>query len=189
MYLAKHIGRYGKPIIVPKIRTMYPGAEDDLERIVKENGLSRDDKPNDDSRIIPSRRWLRKIFFDEIPQIPYNLILKRNFRLVGVRSKSTGYWENYHEQHKKRCLNSPYYAGFLGVHRYNPNRTGVQNERRYLAEHKVTNKKYLQRINSNGEKHISKNQINPNHFRSFLIDLKYAFVIIANILSGKTKGG
>ena len=77
----------------------------------------------------------------------------------------------------------------MGVHRYNPRRSGVENERRYLAEHKVANRKYLARVNSNGGEHVGEDQINPNHFNSRLIDIKYDFVVISNVLLGRTKGG
>jgi len=190
LYLAKHLGRNGEIINVPKIRTMYSDADSRLEEVIKRNGFSDyDNKPNDDPRIVPSRKWLRKLFFDELPQIPYNLIWKRNFRFVGVRSKSEIYWKNYPTKHKERALKSPYYCGFLGVHRFNPKRKMLENERRYLAEHKIANKIYLDKINTNGKKKITEEQINPNHLFSCLIDFKYSLVILFNILTGRTKGG
>jgi len=174
LYVAKHLGRNGGIINVPKIRTMYSGAESHLMEIIEQNGLAEDDKPRNDPRIMPSRRLLRKFFIDEVPQIPYNLCRrksKRTFRFVGVRSKSEEYWKNYPEQHKQRVINSPYYCGFLGVHRYNPKRTGTQNERRFIAEHKLADKKNLSKL------------------RSYLVNIKYSSIIAYNIIFGKTKGG
>ena len=77
VYVAKQVGRYGELIDVPKIRTMYPGAELQLEEVVKTNGFAKDDKPKDDPRIMPSRRWIRRFFIDELPQILYNIIWKK----------------------------------------------------------------------------------------------------------------
>ena len=67
--------------------------------------------------------------------------------------------------------------------------SGLRDIFRYLAEHKIANKIYLDKINTNGKKKITEEQINPNHLFSCLIDFKYSLVILFNILTGRTKGG
>lgn len=71
------IGKFGKPFKMIKFRTMYQdkvdeGFDDDLEEV-----------NNDDKRIMPFCRWMRKFHVDDIPQM-FN-ILKGEMSLVGPR--------------------------------------------------------------------------------------------------------
>ena len=71
------IGKFGKPFKMIKFRTMYQDKvdddfDDDLEEI-----------NNDDKRIMPFCRWMRKFHIDDIPQM-FN-ILKGEMSLVGPR--------------------------------------------------------------------------------------------------------
>lgn len=64
-FIQKRYGKWGKIIDVYKIRTMYKNAESNfpVEEIMNGN------KPINDARIIPSRKWMRKYGIDELPQI------------------------------------------------------------------------------------------------------------------------
>ena len=71
------IGKFGKPFKMIKFRTMYQDKldesyDDDLEEI-----------NNDDKRIMPFCKWIRKFHIDDIPQM-FN-ILKGEMSLVGPR--------------------------------------------------------------------------------------------------------
>ena len=71
------IGKFGKPFKMIKFRTMYQdkvdeGFDDDLEEV-----------NNDDKRIMPFCKWIRKFHIDDIPQM-FN-ILKGEMSLVGPR--------------------------------------------------------------------------------------------------------
>ena len=71
------IGKFGRPFKMIKFRTMYQdkvdeGFDDDLEEI-----------GNDDKRIMPFCKWIRKFHIDDIPQM-FN-ILKGEMSLVGPR--------------------------------------------------------------------------------------------------------
>jgi exopolysaccharide biosynthesis polyprenyl glycosylphosphotransferase len=72
-YSQERIGRYGKPFMIYKFRTMYVGSE---------NGQPMLSSPND-NRITPTGSILRKYRLDEIPQF-WN-ILKGEMSIVGPR--------------------------------------------------------------------------------------------------------
>lgn len=78
-YAQERIGYHGKPFKMHKFRSMYVDAED--------NGpaLSKDDDP----RITPFGRFMRKVRLDEIPQF-YN-VLKGTMSLVGPRPERQYY--------------------------------------------------------------------------------------------------
>jgi exopolysaccharide biosynthesis polyprenyl glycosylphosphotransferase len=73
-YTQERVGRYGKPFTMVKLRTMYPGSEDETGPILAEV---------DDLRVIPAMRWLRATRLDELPQL-WNVI-KGDMSLVGPR--------------------------------------------------------------------------------------------------------
>ncbi|HNS30941.1 MAG TPA: sugar transferase [Tenuifilaceae bacterium] len=73
LFKQERIGRYGKPFILYKFRSMYINAE--------ANGPALSSK--DDDRITPIGRFLRKTRLDEIPNF-YNVI-KGDMSLVGPR--------------------------------------------------------------------------------------------------------
>lgn len=76
-FMQTRIGKFGKPFKMIKFRTMYQDKvddsfDDDLEEI-----------NNNDKRIMPFCRWMRKLHVDDIPQM-FN-ILKGEMSLVGPR--------------------------------------------------------------------------------------------------------
>jgi exopolysaccharide biosynthesis polyprenyl glycosylphosphotransferase len=78
-YSQERIGRYGKPFMIYKFRSMYANAE--------VNGPALSSK--DDSRITPIGRFLRKTRLDEVPNF-YNVI-KGDMSLVGPRPERMFY--------------------------------------------------------------------------------------------------
>lgn len=73
IYSHERIGRYGKPFMIYKFRSMYQDAEKDGPKLTKKN----------DERLTPIGRFLRKHKFDEIPNF-WNVI-KGDMSLVGPR--------------------------------------------------------------------------------------------------------
>jgi len=159
IHVAKYLGKNGEEILVPKIRTMEPDADNKLKQIIRQNGLTASRKIQNDPRIIASRKWMRRYFIDEILQLPYNVLYKRNMKLVGRRASSGTYWHYSSRQQKTRALR--YKPGLIGVHKYDPNKASEQNERRYFAEKKLM---------------------------PIWTDIKYSIVILFNIITGRIKG-
>jgi lipopolysaccharide/colanic/teichoic acid biosynthesis glycosyltransferase len=86
-YAQERIGYRGKPFKMHKFRSMYTDAE------ACGPALSRDDDP----RITPFGRFMRKVRLDEIPQF-YN-VLKGTMSIVGYRPER----QFYIDQIVKRC--------------------------------------------------------------------------------------
>jgi len=96
LFSQERIGYKGKPFIMYKFRSMYPNAED------KGPALSSDN----DSRITPWGRIMRKWRLDELPQL-WN-ILKGEMSLVGPRPERKFYIDQIVERF-------PYYKYLLKV--------------------------------------------------------------------------
>ncbi len=86
-YRQERIGRWGEPFIVLKLRTMGPGAEEDLAAMLSdphfEAQWSETRKIADDPRITRIGRILRAADLDELPQL-WN-VLRGEMSLVGPR--------------------------------------------------------------------------------------------------------
>jgi lipopolysaccharide/colanic/teichoic acid biosynthesis glycosyltransferase len=78
-------GRYQRPFTMYKLRTMYPGADDDKELFRKFNSLPTGPcfKMKNDPRVTPVGRWLRRSSMDELPQ--FLNVLLGDMALVGPR--------------------------------------------------------------------------------------------------------
>ncbi len=82
----KRAGRYGKPFRMWKFRTMVPDAEKLLEKIKEDHGNEMDGpvfKLEEDPRVFPFGRLLRRLSIDELPQL-INVLLG-DMSLVGPR--------------------------------------------------------------------------------------------------------
>lgn len=79
LYSQERIGRYGKPFMIHKFRSMYENAETGTPLLSSSN----------DSRITPFGRFLRKTRLDEIPQF-YN-VLVGEMSIVGPRPERKYY--------------------------------------------------------------------------------------------------
>ena len=74
LYRQERVGRHGKPFTMVKFRTMYVGSESKTGAVLAQK---------DDARVIPLMAWMRKMRFDELPQI-WNVV-KGDMSLVGPR--------------------------------------------------------------------------------------------------------
>ncbi|GET26747.1 sugar transferase [Prolixibacter sp. NT017] len=96
LYRQERIGRYGKPFIMYKFRSMYNDAE--------KNGP--DLSSHNDERITPFGRFLRKSHADEIPQ--FVNVLKGEMSVVGPRPERAFYIRKIEES-------APHYRHLLRI--------------------------------------------------------------------------
>lgn len=109
LFTQRRSGRYGKPFTMWKFRTMVPDADKVLDDIKKEHGNHMDGpvfKLNDDPRIIPIGRFLRKFSIDELPQLIN--VVRGEMSLVGPRPLPTYEIEAISEiAHRRRLSVKP----------------------------------------------------------------------------------
>lgn len=91
IYSQERIGRHQKPFHIYKFRSMYEEAEDEGPQLSSEN----------DSRITPIGKWMRKYRVDELPQF-WN-VLKGEMSIVGPRPEREFYIKQIVEK-------APYYT-------------------------------------------------------------------------------
>ena len=110
----KRVGKGGKPFYVYKIRTMHPFSEFLQEYMMIKHGFSDKGKLNNDFRLTPWGKTIRRYWIDELPQV-YNM-MKGQMKLVGVRPVSIKYYEmvpdalkNRRNKYKPGCI-PPYLA-------------------------------------------------------------------------------
>lgn len=114
MFKMFRVGKNEKLIGIYKLRTMHPYAEYLQKYVYETNGTSTGDKADNDFRMTPWGRVLRKLWIDELPQI-INLI-KGDVKLVGVRPLSVHKFSMYPKSAQKRRTQfkpgivPPYYA-------------------------------------------------------------------------------
>jgi len=96
IFRQERIGRYGRPFMIYKFRSMEDGAESDGPRLAVRG----------DKRITPLGRFMRKHRFDEIPN--FINVLKGEMSLVGPRPERRHYIEKIRKK-------APYYNRVLAV--------------------------------------------------------------------------
>ena len=113
------VGRHGKSFRIYKFRTMYLGAEEQLEELLESDPKLRKEyedsqKISEDPRITPVGRFLRKTSLDELPQIVN--VLKGEMSLVGPRPVT---WDELHFRYREAgedyCLVKPGITGLWQV--------------------------------------------------------------------------
>ena len=89
------VGKGGKMIGVYKFRTMYSYSEYLQPYIYEHNKLKKGGKFDDDYRVTPWGKWMRRLWIDELPML-FN-VLKGDIKLVGVRPLSRHFYSLYHK--------------------------------------------------------------------------------------------
>ncbi len=110
----ERVGRNGRKFRIYKFRSMYPDAEERKKELMKQNkmqGLMF--KMDNDPRIIPIGKFIRKTSLDEFPQF-FN-VLKGDMSLVGTRPPTVDEYEQYETHHKARLAAKPGLTGMWQV--------------------------------------------------------------------------
>lgn len=115
------VGRRGKPFQFYKFRSMYVGAENQLDALLDENEMDGPVfKIRDDPRITRIGKFIRKTSIDELPQL-WNVI-KGDMSIVGPRPALPREVEKYTEYQKQRLYVTP---GLTCIWQVHPNRNDL----------------------------------------------------------------
>ena len=110
----ERVGRNGRIFHIYKFRTMYMDAEERKKELMEQNKMKGFMfKMDNDPRIIPIGRFLRKSSIDEFPQF-WN-VLKGDMSLVGTRPPTVDEYKQYEMRHRKRLAMRPGITGMWQV--------------------------------------------------------------------------
>lgn len=110
----ERVGRNGRRFRIYKFRSMYMDAEERKKELMIHNkmvGLMF--KMDNDPRIMPIGKFIRRVSIDELPQ-SIN-ILKGDMSLVGTRPPTVDEYEKYKLHHKRRLASKPGLTGMWQV--------------------------------------------------------------------------
>ncbi len=114
IFRQRRVGRSGKLFTAYKFRTMRLGAEEEVTRLIHMNEATGPlFKIRNDPRLTPIGKILRRLSFDELPQL-WN-VLRGEMSLVGPRPPIPTEVERYEDWHKKRLEVSPGVTGLWQV--------------------------------------------------------------------------
>lgn len=114
LFSQKRVGKNGRQFKIFKFRSMYMDAEERKKELMKNNKMQGHMfKMDNDPRITPIGRFIRKTSIDELPQL-FN-ILKGEMSLVGTRPPTVDEYEAYEMHHKKRLAIKPGLTGMWQV--------------------------------------------------------------------------
>lgn len=108
------VGKNGRPFKIYKFRSMYLDAEERKKELMEKNEMKGFMfKMEDDPRIFPIGRLMRKFSIDELPQF-WN-VLRGEMSLVGTRPPTMDEFEQYEAHHRARLGNKPGLTGMWQV--------------------------------------------------------------------------
>lgn len=113
-FVQERVGKNGRKFKMYKFRSMYLDAEERKKELMEKNkmhGLMF--KMDDDPRIIPIGKLMRKLSLDEFPQF-WN-VLRGNMSLVGTRPPTVDEYNQYLNYHKVRLSIKPGITGMWQV--------------------------------------------------------------------------
>lgn len=113
-YSQTRIGRNGRRFKFYKFRTMVVGADEMKQELMERNEMEGNMfKMEDDPRIFPIGKFMRKYSIDEFPQF-WN-VLKGDMSLVGTRPPTEDEFEQYELHHRARLGMRPGLTGMWQV--------------------------------------------------------------------------
>ena len=110
----ERVGKNGRKFRIYKFRSMYLDAEKRKKDLMEQNKMQGFMfKIDNDPRVIPIGRFMRKTSLDEFPQF-FN-VLKGDMSLVGTRPPTVDEYEQYELHHKARLAAKPGLTGMWQV--------------------------------------------------------------------------
>lgn len=108
------VGKNGRKFTIYKFRSMYMDAEERKKELMSQNKMNGFMfKLDDDPRVFPFGKILRKTSIDEFPQF-WN-VLKGDMSLVGTRPPTVDEYTQYKTHHKSRLATKPGLTGMWQV--------------------------------------------------------------------------
>jgi len=115
LFRQRRAGKEGEPFTMVKFRTMVNDAEQRLPELVDIENLDQPAfKIQDDPRVTPSGRWLRRTSIDELPQLLN--VLRGQMSLVGPRPEEESVVALYDERQRSRLAIKPGMTGPMQVY-------------------------------------------------------------------------
>lgn len=113
-YVQTRMGRNGRPFKFYKFRSMHVGADKLQEELQAQNEMDGHMfKLEDDPRVFPIGKFIRKYSIDELPQF-WN-VLRGDMSLVGTRPPTEAEFKDYEIHHKARLAIKPGLTGMWQV--------------------------------------------------------------------------
>lgn len=114
IFKQERIGQGGKPFVVYKFRSMYKGAEGELDKLLDLDALEEPAfKLKNDPRLTGVGKVLRRWSLDELPQF-WN-VLQGDMSLIGPRPEESRIVEKYTDWHRRRLAIKPGMTGPMQV--------------------------------------------------------------------------
>lgn len=114
IFKQKRMGKNGRQFYIYKFRSMYMDAEERKAELMEQNKMKGPiSKFENDPRIFPFGKFIRRTSIDELPQF-WN-VLKGDMSLVGTRPPTVDEYEQYELRHKKRLAAKPGLTGMWQV--------------------------------------------------------------------------
>ena len=112
--MQERIGKNGRRFKFYKFRSMYTDAEERKKDLMSQNTMVGGMfKVNDDPRVTPIGRFIRRTSLDELPQF-YNVLIG-DMSLVGTRPPTVDEYEQYTPEQKRRLSFKPGITGLWQV--------------------------------------------------------------------------
>lgn len=139
-YMKPSVGKDGEIIYACKFRTMKFGSDKNLVSLLKNakfDSMGKVISKKNDRNVtdFAKKTKMREKFYDEIPQIFYNVMWKRNMTLVGPRPVQPEFFDSYSPELQERLKKLNMRPGVIPPHYYSGKGTFEEKTMKYLDEY------------------------------------------------------